>query len=112
MAKVLIISGDLGNLAKVKSACQQAQVETISALRAAAAAPDAEIAWAVIDLGWLREALPEAVSSLRAQYPDLLVIAFGPHVHESRLAEAQSLGCVVLTRGQLERGLPKLLVKN
>lgn len=40
------------------------------------------------------------------------VVAFGPHVHDQRLAEAREAGCdEVLTRGQFASGLPQVLAR-
>ncbi|HTQ37951.1 MAG TPA: hypothetical protein VMJ32_02925 [Pirellulales bacterium] len=42
--------------------------------------------------------------------PPQTIIAFGPHVHQQKLAAAQTAGCnVVLTRGQFDAQMQSLL---
>jgi len=44
--------------------------------------------------------------------PPQAIIAFGPHVHEQKLAAATAAGCdVVLTRGQFDSQMRELLAK-
>jgi DNA-binding NarL/FixJ family response regulator len=62
------------------------------------------------DLGCLGEPLAEAVARLKAQSPAPRIVAYGPHVHEERLAAARAAGCdEVLSRGQFTRELPRLI---
>jgi hypothetical protein len=42
--------------------------------------------------------------------PPKAIIAFGPHVHEAKLADAKAAGCdLVLTRGQFDAQMDKLI---
>ncbi|HZZ29426.1 MAG TPA: hypothetical protein VFE46_15620 [Pirellulales bacterium] len=44
--------------------------------------------------------------------PPRAIIAFGPHVHEAKLAAAQAAGCnFVLTRGQFDAQMQSLLAQ-
>lgn len=44
--------------------------------------------------------------------PPRSIIAFGPHVHEEKLAAAQAAGCdLVLTRGQFDAQMQSLLTQ-
>jgi CheY-like chemotaxis protein len=44
--------------------------------------------------------------------PPQSIIAFGPHVHEEKLAAAQAAGCnLVLTRGQFDAQMQSLLTQ-
>ncbi|HEY2828224.1 MAG TPA: hypothetical protein VGJ04_11555 [Pirellulales bacterium] len=51
------------------------------------------------------------VPQLKAlDHPPRVIVAFGPHVHEQKLAAAQGAGCdVVLTRGQFDAQMQSLL---
>lgn len=52
------------------------------------------------------------VPRIREVVPDAAVLAFGPHVHEDKLAAASAAGCdAVLTRGQLNAGADGLLAR-
>jgi CheY-like chemotaxis protein len=54
---------------------------------------------------------PALVRELKSlPVPPRAIIAFGPHVHEEKLAAARSAGCdVVLTQGQFDRAIQRLL---
>lgn len=52
----------------------------------------------------------EALPKLKAGPNPPRVVAFGPHIHEARLAAAQAAGCdQVLSRGAFTRQLDELL---
>lgn len=55
----------------------------------------------------------QLVPRLRAASPaPLTIVAFGPHVHETRLAAAGQAGCdLVLTRGQFHAQVDEILAK-
>lgn len=58
-------------------------------------------ALAVIDLATPGLDLPAAVAALKGLASQPAVVAFGPHVHEARLAAAREAGCdAVFSRGQ------------
>jgi hypothetical protein len=111
MDKVLVISGDLANLARVKSACIPTGCDIALATRLPENAIPDPVKGVVVDLGWLREPPATVAELLRTHYPSARLIAFGPHVQEARLSAAEEAGFTVLTRGQLERGLASLLRK-
>lgn len=72
------------------------------------------VACCLIDLASLEAPqICSAVSALREKLgPTTRMVAFGPHVQESRLAEAEKAGCSpVLSRGQFHAQLPKLLTQ-
>ena len=58
------------------------------------------------------------IQDLRNQLPPSCevpprIIAFGPHVHEEKLAAAREAGCdMVLSRGQFIRGMDQILTQN
>ncbi|MEX2114595.1 MAG: hypothetical protein WD845_15480 [Pirellulales bacterium] len=50
------------------------------------------------------------VQQLRLQAPSSTIVAFGPHVHRQRLADAKAAGCdVVMSRGQFHAEAESLL---
>ena len=66
----------------------------------------------VVDLSTGEVDVKEIVDRLREVSPGLAVVAFAPHVHESRLQAAEEAGCnEVLTRGQFDRQMEELLVR-
>jgi len=54
---------------------------------------------------------PKLVAAVRAQSPPpRAIIAFGPHVHEAKLAAARAAGCdLVLSRGQFDTQIGTIL---
>ncbi|HJT30565.1 MAG TPA: hypothetical protein VJ783_00755, partial [Pirellulales bacterium] len=65
----------------------------------------------ILDLNTAALDLGELVPRLRSQLPSgVAIVAFGPHVHESKLAAAADAGCDrVLSRGQFHSRLDSLL---
>ncbi len=50
------------------------------------------------------------VKQLKEQTPSARVVAFGPHVHRQRLADAKAAGCdAVMSRGQFHAEAESLL---
>lgn len=71
-------------------------------LARSAAEPDLRLV--LIDLTHPADDLSDLVTRLRAQRPQVRVVAFGPHVDSMRLHAAQAAGCdEVLTRGQFQQ---------
>lgn len=72
------------------------------------------VACCLIDLASLEASqISSTVSSLRKIVGETTrIVAFGPHVQESRLTAAQQAGCSpVLSRGQFHSQLPSLLTE-
>src|SRR5438105_12966147 len=88
---------------RVASAAK-AQGVAVSFVTDQAALPDriaADCRLALVDLSLDGLNLPAAVRAVRAGAPAARIIAYGPHVDESLLADAKEAGCdEVLTRGQ------------
>lgn len=58
----------------------------------------------IIDLGKFAAQIPELLSELRPRFPDLHVVAYGPHVDEAALQAARQAGCdEVLSQGQFNQ---------
>lgn len=54
--------------------------------------------------------LTALIEGLRAAAPGATLVAYGPHVHEARLAAARDAGCeLVISRGQFYKGFADLL---
>lgn len=109
----LFVSGDLMFGSQLSFAAQRVGVRLLTAANLAAL-PD-KLAGetprlALVDLHAAGADLAEIVGLLKRLQPPPTVIAFGPHVQESLLAQAQSLGCDrVLTRGQFHQQMNSIL---
>lgn len=67
---------------------------------------------AAIDLTAKVDDLAALVAELREAAPGVALVAYGPHVHEARLAAAQEAGCdLVMSRGQFHRGFGEVLTR-
>ncbi len=75
-----------------------------------AKAADAPPVLVILDLS-LDTLHPAAlVQQLKEQTPSTRVVAFGPHVHRQRLADAKAAGCdAVMSRGQFHAEAEGLL---
>lgn len=103
--KAVLLSGDLMVVSRVEGAAKQAgaAIRAVSSAAQAIEACESESAEAlVIDLTMLAMDVAALVDQLRASRGDSMrIIAFGPHVHEDKLAAAREAGCdVVVSRGQ------------
>ncbi len=64
----------------------------------------------LIDLATPGLNITELVPHIRAAAKSARLLAYGPHVHEAKLAAAQAAGCdEVLTRGQFDRQMEAIL---
>jgi DNA-binding NarL/FixJ family response regulator len=76
----------------------------------ACAAAEADCKLVLIDLTLSSLELDAAVQAVRERFPHARIVAYGPHVHEERLAAASAAGCdEVLSRGQFDREFGRLL---
>lgn len=108
----LLISTDLMALSAADGAAQRAGVtlRTVSPNTAATATAEGSPRVIAIDLTAPIDDLAALVATLREAAPGVAIIAYGPHVHEARLAAAQEAGCDhVLSRGQFHKGFGELL---
>lgn len=64
----------------------------------------------LIDLTLTPLDLPTLVTALQSQFPEARLIAYGPHVQEGPLQQAATLGLQVLTRGQFDHAMERVLV--
>jgi DNA-binding NarL/FixJ family response regulator len=64
----------------------------------------------VVDLSEALSDLPRWVATVKELAPQASIVAFGPHVHRERLAEARDAGCdLVVSRGQFHAEMDSLL---
>ncbi len=114
---VVLLSGDLMAVSRI----QGAVLRTGAGLRTAATAEQAisvcneePIELIVVDLGAPALEIGPLVSSLqRAGSAVPKIVAFGPHVHEDRLAAAREAGCdEVISRGQFFSYLESILGRH
>ncbi|HEX5446335.1 MAG TPA: hypothetical protein VFW87_21085 [Pirellulales bacterium] len=111
---ILLVTSDLACVANVSGAAKRAGHELRTAMSVAAMddkLADARLVILDLNLGGLN--LVELVPWLRSRLPAGAAIwAFGPHVHESKLADASAAGCErVLARGQFYARLDALLAE-
>lgn len=102
---VVLLSGDLAVLSRVEGAAARLQQPVRSASNETQAVDfcKTEVAKTlVVDLSMPSLELPSLVSQLKSDGRSITrVVAFGPHVHEQRLAAAREAGCdLVVSRGQ------------
>lgn len=105
--KLVVFSRDLMLASSLEGAARKVGLElsTCSAQEAAvSAAMEEDCRFLLLDLGVPGLELSQLVQEIRAATDQVQIIAFGPHVHEQRLTEAEQAGCdQVVTRGQLHR---------
>jgi hypothetical protein len=114
MMRAILVSIDLIVVSRVEGAAAKVggTVQVTSNISAAAECMSGEGAEIVIvDLGSSIEDIKAQVTTLKsATSPSPRVVAFGPHVHENRLAAAREAGCdVVMSRGQFFSQIDSLL---
>jgi DNA-binding NarL/FixJ family response regulator len=113
--KALLLSSDLAVAARVSDEARRLGAElawapTFEALVARAEA--AEAALCVIDLAAPGLDVAAAIAGCKALASRPAVVAFGPHVHEARLAAAKAAGCdAVFSRGQFYGQLREILAR-
>lgn len=108
----LLISTDLMALSAADGAAQRTGValRTVAPNGAIEAAGQDAPRVVAIDLTAPIEDLATLVEQLREAAPGVVLVAYGPHVHEARLQAAQEAGCEhVLSRGQFHKGFGELL---
>ena len=109
--KCLYITTDLMFSSRVSGVAQRVGVDLqtsgpATVVEGLSIAPDLVI----IDLSTPGISIAELVMQVKAGVPSARVIAYGPHVHEAKLAAAQAAGCdAVFTRGQFDRDIAAIL---
>jgi CheY-like chemotaxis protein len=115
---IAFLTNDLVFPSRVSGVAQQlgARMETAATVHALLAKLTAESSQPVIVLldlnlpGIDPATLVPQLNALTA--PPQAIIAFGPHVHEEKLAAAQAAGChATLTRGQFDAQMQSLLTR-
>jgi DNA-binding NarL/FixJ family response regulator len=103
--KAVLLSGDLMVVSRISGAAAQTGAVVRAANNASQAIEACESEAAellVIDLATPAVDLTALGGQLRAsRCPSMRIVAFGPHVHEDKLAAAREAGCdLVVSRGQ------------
>jgi DNA-binding response OmpR family regulator len=114
---VLLLSGDLAVLARVEGAARRAGEavrQVANGAQATGICQSENVRLVVVDLSTPGLEIAAVIRQLRSEPSSgSRVIAFGPHVHEQRLAEAREAGCdLVVTRGQFFSQLDSLLAAD
>ncbi len=111
---IVLLSGDLAVLSRVEGAATRLGQAVRSASRESQAlelcdAQDAKML--IIDLSTSSIDVASLVHQLKStEGSNPRVVAFGPHVHEQRLAAARDAGCdLVVSRGQFFSQLDTIL---
>lgn len=108
----LLISTDLMAISKVGAAASLAGVEVPSASPGIAIEKlgGAEPRLVLIDLTAPISDIEALVNQLRDKAPQAKVLAFGPHVHETKLAAAEAAGCdQVMPRGAFHKQIDTIM---
>ncbi len=112
MSAVALIS-ELMMQSQVASAAQRAGVTlAVTSSPAALVAKSGELKPALVIVDLSHPGLDSAalMTELKAQLPDAITLAFGPHVHRGKLAAAEQAGFThVMSRGQFHAGAEDLL---
>jgi DNA-binding NarL/FixJ family response regulator len=112
--KVVLLSSDLMVVSRVEGAAAQAGAEIQATSNAAAAieyCSDEQVGVLIVDLS-MPALDPAAVVNQRKADAShsVRVVAFGPHVHENRLAAAREAGCdLVVSRGKFFAEIDSIL---
>jgi DNA-binding NarL/FixJ family response regulator len=111
---IVLLSNDLTVLSRVEGAISRVGQTVRSASGEALAVElckDDDARTLVVDLSMQSVDLASLVNQLKANDgSSTRVVAFGPHVHEQRLAAAREAGCdLVVSRGQFFSQLETLL---
>jgi DNA-binding response OmpR family regulator len=102
---IVLLSGDLMAASRVQGAASAVGAKLLTATtaeQAIAFCSDEPVAVVLADLSTPRLEIGPLINSLkRGEIAAPKVVAFGPHVHEERLAAAREAGCdAVISRGQ------------
>jgi DNA-binding NarL/FixJ family response regulator len=112
VAAILFLTSDLMFTSRVGAAAKSAGLSLVQVPNQAAL-PDkitANCRLALIDLTLENLNLAAAVKAIHVGAPTCRVVAYGPHVDEAALADANDAGCnLVLTRGQFNKQYVELL---
>jgi CheY-like chemotaxis protein len=114
--EILLLTGDLVTQSRVEAAAARCGVslQTVSDSAGLLAKYDELPAQlVVVDLTLPSVDVSATVTQLKLRRESLLtIIAFGPHVHEARLAAAEQAGCdEVLSRGQFFAQLDAIVAR-
>ena len=103
--KVVLLTGDLMVMARVQGVATRigAELETLSSAdQAAGLFGDIAVDLLIVDLSLPSIDFDELIPAVKtARKVPSTIVAFGPHVHETKLAAARKAGCdSVISRGE------------
>jgi DNA-binding NarL/FixJ family response regulator len=110
---IYYLSNDLLFASRVSGVAQQMglsihMITSVDALLTEANSTECRLV--LLDLSLPNLELPAAIQRIKTQFPTVPCVAYGPHVHESRLQLASEAGCdFVLSRGQFNQQIASLL---
>lgn len=107
----LLVTTDLMATSAADGAAAQAGVALQTVAPAAAAeSANASTRFVALDLTAKVADLPAWIAAVRESAPHATLLAYGPHVHETRLEGARDSGFdLVVSRGQFHRQMAELL---
>ena len=107
----LLITSDLMLASMAQGVADRQGIRLVTCSIDAAKASEESVQLIAVDLRLPGLNISDMVTRLRHEAPhDVKIVAFGPHVHEQSLADAEAAGCdEVFTRGQFERRFGLLL---
>lgn len=109
MSQALLLSTDLFFASRIKSAAVDAGYEMTMGKSIEKVTLRDGLTVVIVDLATTGSTVEAISQQVRQQTPKARLIAFGPHVQTGRLSAARDAGFdLVLTRGQLDRGLGQL----
>lgn len=109
---LLAVTNDLMAAAPIEHAARQLGqlCRVVTAAQLSGLALDESVEAVVLDLTAAANVADIVAAIHSAAGPSTAIIAFGPHVHEQKLAAARTAGCTaVLTRGQFHRDIAGVL---
>ncbi|QDV68285.1 hypothetical protein Poly24_19940 [Rosistilla carotiformis] len=109
MPHALLLSTDLFFASRIKSAATEAGYEMSMGKSVEKVTLKDDLRVVIVDLATTGSTVEAISEHIHQQTPTAKLIAFGPHVQTGRLDAAREAGFdLVLTRGQLDRGLSQL----
>jgi DNA-binding response OmpR family regulator len=114
---IVLLSGDLMATSRVQGAASRIAAKLLTATtaeQAIAFCRDERVEVVAVDLAMSDLEIGPLVNSLkRGTFAPPNVLAFGPHVHEERLAAAREAGCdEVVSRGQFFAQIESILGRH
>lgn len=112
---IIYLTNDLMFSSRVSAAAHAAATDmhvTGDVSELPALLPGGAVRLVILDLNLPSLDLAAVLPSIREAAPDVVVIAYGPHVHEQKLAAARAAGCnQVLSKGEFNASASELIAR-